>query len=182
MGLSEAQTDRRPFCRRCSALLPSRASPNYPDHLADMPFPLPRWTEPVHASVASRSVLPSPLFRRVGIHDFTFEACSGFTRVTACQLAPSPFREVCHEASTCKVSSTYRSSATRPYRQLTGWVLPPSVICAVGAHVESRKGAGTRQQRPRFPSPLIEPDVRISRIRLSDGLQREAHGGVPRWT
>ena len=28
----------------------------------------------------------------------------------------------------------------------------------------------------RFPSPLIEPDVRISRIRLSDWLHREAHG------
>jgi hypothetical protein len=29
---------------------------------------------------------------------------------------------------------------------------------------------------PRFPSPLIEPDVRISRIRFSDWLHREAHG------
>ena len=29
-------------------------------------------------------------------------------------------------------------------------------------------------QRPRFPSPLIKPDVRISRIRLSDGLHGEA--------
>jgi hypothetical protein len=27
----------------------------------------------------------------------------------------------------------------------------------------------------RFPSPLIKPDVRISRIRLSDWLHREAH-------
>jgi hypothetical protein len=30
----------------------------------------------------------------------------------------------------------------------------------------------------RFPSPLIEPDVRISRIRLSDWLHREAHGEI----
>ena len=29
------------------------------------------------------STRPSPTDRRVGIHDFTFEACSGFTRVTA---------------------------------------------------------------------------------------------------
>jgi hypothetical protein len=28
----------------------------------------------------------------------------------------------------------------------------------------------------RFPSPLIEPDVRMSHIRLSDWLHREAHG------
>jgi len=44
----------------------------------------------VHLSVASRPVQPSPLFRRVGIHDFTFEACSGFTRVTACRVAQPP--------------------------------------------------------------------------------------------
>ena len=29
-----------------------------------------------------------------------------------------------------------------------------------------------------FPSPLIEPDVRIFRIRLSDWLHRKAHGVV----
>ena len=46
--------------------------------------------EPVHASVTSRSVRPSPFLRRVGIHDFTFEACSGFTRVTACRFAQPP--------------------------------------------------------------------------------------------
>ena len=33
---------------------------------------------------------PSPLFRRVGVHDFTFEACSGFTHVTACRIAQPP--------------------------------------------------------------------------------------------
>src|SRR3954464_12134133 len=33
---------------------------------------------------------PSPLFRRVGVHDSTFEACSGFTHVTACRIAQPP--------------------------------------------------------------------------------------------
>ncbi len=33
---------------------------------------------------------PSPTDRRVGIHDFTFEACSGFTRVTARWIAQPP--------------------------------------------------------------------------------------------
>ena len=33
---------------------------------------------------------PSPLFRRVGVHDFTFEACSGFTHVTARQIDQPP--------------------------------------------------------------------------------------------
>jgi hypothetical protein len=44
----------------------------------------------MHMSVTSRPVLPSPLFRRVGIHNFTFEACSGFTHVTACKVAQPP--------------------------------------------------------------------------------------------
>jgi hypothetical protein len=33
---------------------------------------------------------PSPYLRRVGIHDVTFEACSGFTRVTAHWIAQPP--------------------------------------------------------------------------------------------
>jgi hypothetical protein len=34
----------------------------------------------------------------------------------------------------------------------------------------------------RFPSPLIKPDVRVSRIRLSDWLHLTTHGGGPIWT
>jgi len=41
--------------------------------------------------VSSLPVQPSPFVRRVGIHDFTFEACSSFTRVTACKVAHPPF-------------------------------------------------------------------------------------------
>ena len=45
--------------------------------------------------------------------------------------------------------------------------------------VELRKGAVPRRDAFRFPSPLIKPDVRFSRIRLSDWLHRKAHGGGP---
>jgi hypothetical protein len=48
---------------------------------------------------------------------------------------------LCHEASTQPVTQLSRSSATRSYRQLPGWILPPLVSRAVGAHVESRRGA-----------------------------------------
>src|ERR1700680_4009144 len=41
-------------------------------------------------SVSSLSARPSPFNRQVGIHDFTFGACSSFTRVTACQVACPP--------------------------------------------------------------------------------------------
>ena len=41
---------------------------------------------------------------------------------------------LCHEASTQPVTRLNRSSATRSYRQLPGWILPPLVNRAVGAH------------------------------------------------
>jgi len=46
--------------------------------------------------------------------------------------------------------------------------------------VESRMGASTDAGAPpRFPSPLIKPDVRIARIRLSDWLHRRLTNGPP---
>src|SRR5215218_8324212 len=142
-----------------------------------MPCPLPRWTKAgalVGCFPAPRG--PSPYLRRVGVHDFTFEACSGFTRVTACRIAQPPNGGLCHAASTCPVTQTGRASATRSYRQLPGWILPPLVNRAVGAHVESRTGAVAML---RFPSPLIKPDVRISRIRLSDWFHHGHTVGGP---
>ena len=41
---------------------------------------------------------------------------------------------LCHEASTRPVARPCRSSATRAYRQLSGWFLPPLVNRAVEAH------------------------------------------------
>jgi hypothetical protein len=43
--------------------------------------------------------------------------------------------------------------------------------------VEERRGVACAI---RFPSPLIKPDVQISRIRLSDWLHLAAFGGGPR--
>src|SRR5205085_1183031 len=53
---------------------------------------IPRRTERVWASIASPFTRPSPLLRRVGVRIFTFEACSGFTRVTARWIAQPPRR------------------------------------------------------------------------------------------
>jgi hypothetical protein len=57
-------------------------------------------------------VLPSPVNGRVGIRDFTFEACSSFTRVAACQIACPPKADVCPEAPTQPVTRPSRSVAT----------------------------------------------------------------------
>lgn len=64
------------------------------------------------------------------------------------------------------------------YRQLSGWNLPPLASRTIVAHVESRLGAVAGKLR--FPTPLIEPDVPISGIRLSDWIHPLAHGGGPR--
>ena len=46
--------------------------------------------------------------------------------------------------------------------------------------VEDGRGGWGLAASLRLPSPLIKPDVRVSRIRLSDWFHREAHGGAPR--
>ena len=78
---------------------PSRASPTD----ARLPFWHAVRTTPVDRMGARRlslrrapapgsspSVRPSPILRRVGVHIAAFEACSSFTRVTACQVARPP--------------------------------------------------------------------------------------------
>src|SRR4051812_18900310 len=52
--------------------------------------PYPGGSRRVPVSIASPLTRPSPFPRRVGIRIFTFEACSGFTRVTARWLAQPP--------------------------------------------------------------------------------------------
>ena len=42
----------------------------------------------------------------------TFEACSGFTHVTARRIAQPPTGDLCHEAPTHAVTRISRSSAT----------------------------------------------------------------------
>ena len=93
---------------------------------ADMPCPLPRRTEPVPVSVASRLVRPSPYLRRVGVRDFPFEACSGLLRVTACQLARPAFSGLCHEASARPITRPRRSSASMLTDNYMRGLLPPT--------------------------------------------------------
>src|SRR5262245_13136611 len=58
--------------------------------LSYVPCPLPRRIKRVLVSIASPLMQPSPNGRRVGIRIVTFEACSGFTRVTAHRIAQPP--------------------------------------------------------------------------------------------
>src|SRR5947208_11395526 len=70
-------------------------------------------------------------------HIGLFEACSSFTRVTACQVARPPFRGLCHEVSIRPVSQPNRSPAIESNHQLFEWVLPPLVIYPFRAHAKA---------------------------------------------
>ena len=67
------------------------------------------------------------------------------------------------------------------YVPLIGSAVPPIPVIKLSqadrrsGRVEDGRGSLGHAATLRFPSPLIEPDVRISRIRLSDWLHREAH-------
>ena len=57
-------------------------------HFPDMPSLLPRWTGMCALIGYFHTPLrPSPNLGRVSVHICTFEACSRFTRVTACRFA-----------------------------------------------------------------------------------------------
>src|SRR6202163_1509196 len=92
-------------------------------------------------SVSSLSARPSPVNRRVGIHDFTFEASSSFTRVTACKIARPP------KGGLLSRGFDLASHPTKPlgsYHVLptTTWMDPPSIgdLRRWGALLTSRWG------------------------------------------
>jgi hypothetical protein len=68
---------------------------------------------------------PSPSYGKVGVHIGRFEACSTFTRVTACLLAASPQQHMCLEGSDGFVTSTATPIATRWSDPVAGWDLHP---------------------------------------------------------
>jgi hypothetical protein len=91
----------------------------------------------VPARVPSLSVLPSPFLGRVGIHITTFEACSSFTRVTACKVAHPPFVGFIARLRPGQLPSSDARKLSSSTNNLLEWVLPPLVICAVEAHPET---------------------------------------------
>jgi len=124
MALSDFPTGRRPATTLGdTAPHPPGSPPNYSDHLPYMPCPVPGGSSRC-LSVSSPCARPSPNNRRVGIHNFTFEACSGFTRVTACRVATRPRRTFVPRLR----SSGYPSESLGSFHvsPTTTWVEPPS--------------------------------------------------------
>src|SRR6202790_4420297 len=73
-----------------AATLALTGLPRLPEPPFRRAVPTPRRIERVRVSIASPLIQPSPNGRRVGIRIVTFEACSGFTRVTARRIAQPP--------------------------------------------------------------------------------------------
>jgi hypothetical protein len=86
-------------------------------------------------AIASPPTRPSPNGRRVGIRIVTFEACSGFTHVTAHRIAQPPQAAFVTRLrpSGCPAEPL---ASDRINRQLSGWNPPPLVIRAFGAHCQ----------------------------------------------
>ncbi len=70
------------------------------------------------------STRPSPTDRRVGIHNFTFEACSDFTRVTARWIAQPPKAAFVTRLRNGQLPN--RPARQLPDQPTTLWVDPPS--------------------------------------------------------
>ena len=144
MALSDSQTGRRPFWRRLGPRPPANPQP---PSLTQTTFSACRAQYPggpdqvlvgcelrVPARVSSLSVLPSPLSGRVGVHITTFEACSSFTRVTACTVARPPYVGFIARLRPGRFPGSGARKLSSSTNNLLEWVLPPLVICAVEAH------------------------------------------------
>jgi hypothetical protein len=88
----------------------------------------------VPARDSSLSVLPSPFYWRVGVLIVTFEACSSFTRVTACRVAHPPYAGFIARLRPGRFPGSGARKLPSSTNNLLGWVLPPLVTCAVEAH------------------------------------------------
>ena len=99
-----------------------------------MPRSIPRRIEQVRLSTSSLFVLPSPVNGRVGIRDFTFEACSSFTHVAAYQIAARLKSGHLSRGSDPVSYPTKPLGSYHAHRRLHGWVLLPLAICAFAVH------------------------------------------------
>ena len=130
---------------------------------------------------------PSPTDRRVGIHNFTFEACSDFTRVTARWVAQPPKAAFVTRLRDGQLPD--RPARQLPDQPTTLWVVPSSTgdprlrgaLSAYGSRLITEVQAG-RPERPLWGEerksgcPLRKSYGRLnSDTRLAPRLLRGVH-------
>src|SRR5258706_5170228 len=111
--------------------------------------PLPRHSGWAHYFAHSPSRISLPRYgSRVGLCIVLFEACSAFTRVTACTLAPSPIRDALSEGFSHFVTSIAAPVAS-------GWS-----VCRVGLAPTGKRRLSTAHARYRHLSTHHKESVR----------------------
>src|SRR5712672_3875492 len=109
--------------------------------------PLPRHSGWAHYFAHSPSRISLPRYgSRVGLCIVLFEACSAFTRVTACTLAPSPIRDALSEGFSHFVTSIAAPVAS-------GWS-----VCRVGLAPTGKRRLSTAHANTRHPN-ICELDL-----------------------
>ncbi len=142
-----------PFIGSLVSLLarPERVSPDYPDHLPNVPCPLPRWIGT--GAYVGCFPIPRGLPRQTGGSASTISRSGPSQASLALRLAGSldrPRRPLSRGFET----ASYPAAPLVSYqinRQLSGWHLPPLVIRAFGAHLPGLARFGpARQIDPSF--------------------------------
>ncbi len=90
---------------------------------------------------------PSPNLRRVGSRIALFEACSAFTRVTACTLAKSPKATLYTEGFGCFVTSTTAPIATGKSDSCPAGTRTPLKTGAFPRHTEKLRVSGPNPEQ-----------------------------------
>src|SRR5215467_5310608 len=105
--------------------------------------PLPRRSGWAYCFAYSPSRISLPRKgRRVGLRIVLFEACSAFTRVTACTLALSPMRDTHPEGFSYFVTSIAAPAASG--WSVAGWDLHPLESAALPRHTPVADMSGGR--------------------------------------
>jgi hypothetical protein len=158
--LSDSRRGRRAWRRRGCYPHLRRVSPDCPRHPSSVLCPLPRRIERVLMSITSPFTRPSPHFGRVGIRIMDFEACSGFTRVTARWIARPP--EAAFVTRLRPVRLPVQAARQLPDQSTTLWAESSS------AGDTRLRGAPKRSQ--------------LSRLTLNDDILQADRGQSPQCT
>jgi len=158
--------------------------PRYPEHLSDVPSPIPRRAKLGGQMVSSAQLpQPSPFCRRVGALVFTFEACSAFTHVMARTDRSTAQGGLYHGASVQPVTRSNCPLATGSNHQVSRWVLPPLAFRALVAHYRKKvarphfyvQSHPRQSTKPAETLAFLGLFVRI-RPRLTAAIQRAGMG------
>ena len=116
-----------------------------------------------------RSTRPSPNLRRVGVHIFTFEACSGFTRVRPARSLNRPRRPLSQGFGPAGYPT--RPPVSYQIKPTTVWVDPSST--GVTRRRGALRNAGSRAERVLVgPSRRPHPTDRKAGVRHSRELRQ----------